>query len=218
MTARLSRSLIRVAAAGLFVAVATFTLRPTVRASHRAHLSDDLLLHEAHRTTARKRVIVTGDPAEIASIAARHQLQVVRLLSNGVVLLASSGELTDLSSDADVASVSVNVRVFGADGTGVVSDVIAGIDWVIANRTRYNIRVINLSLGHPVTEPAALDPMDQAVARAVEAGIIVVVAAGNDGVAANGAPILGGITVPGNSPLAITVGALNTWGTVDRSD
>ena len=108
--------------------------------------------------------------------------------------------------------------MLGADGTGLDSDVIAGIDWAVANRARYNIRVINLSLGHPVTEPAALDPLDQAVARAVQAGVIVVVAAGNDGVASTGAPILGGITVPGNSPLAITVGALNTQGTVDRSD
>ena len=39
---------------------------------------------------------------------------------------------------------------------------------------RYNIRVINLSLGHPVTEPSATDPLCQAVARAVAAGIVVV--------------------------------------------
>ena len=52
----------------------------------------------------------------------------------------------------------VNVRVLGADGAGYTSDVIAGIDWVIANRQRYNIRVMNLSLGHPVLEPCAIDP------------------------------------------------------------
>ncbi len=112
----------------------------------------------------------------------------------------------------------INVRVLGGTGMGLTSDVIAGIDWAVANRSKYNIRIINLSLGHPVFEPAATDPLCAAVARAVNAGVIVVAAAGNYGVAPNGAPILGGITSPGNSPLALTVGAVNTWGTVGRSD
>ena len=112
----------------------------------------------------------------------------------------------------------INVRVLGGTGMGLTSDVIAGIDWAIANRSKYNIRIISLSLGHPVFEPAATDPLCAAVARAVQAGVIVVAAAGNYGVAPNGAPILGGITSPGNSPLALTVGAVNTWGTVGRSD
>ena len=52
----------------------------------------------------------------------------------------------------------------------------------------------------------------------MQAGIVVVVAAGNTGRASDGRAMLGGISSPGNSPYAITVGALNTWGTVDRSD
>ena len=112
----------------------------------------------------------------------------------------------------------INVRVLGANGTGLTSDVIAGLDWAIANRSKYNIRVINLSLGHPVYEPAATDPLCEAVAEAVQAGIVVVVAAGNSGKSADGRMVLGGITSPGNSPLALTVGALNTWATVKRSD
>ncbi len=112
----------------------------------------------------------------------------------------------------------VNVRVLGADGTGFTSDVIDGIEWVVANRALYNIRVINLSLGHPVMEACATDPLCQAVNHAVEAGIVVVVAAGNAGATADGRTVLGGISSPGNSPYAITVGALNTRGTVDRSD
>jgi serine protease AprX len=112
----------------------------------------------------------------------------------------------------------VNVRVLGKDGLGWTSDVIAGIEWTIKNRDRYNIRIINLSLGHPVTEPSATDPLDQAVLRATTAGIVVVTSAGNSGKAGNGAPILGGITSPGNAPSAITVGAINTKQTVGRSD
>jgi serine protease AprX len=112
----------------------------------------------------------------------------------------------------------VNVRVLGANGTGWTSDVIAGLEWVIQNRAKYNIRVINLSLGHPVTEPSTTDPLCIAVMKATTAGMVVVVSAGNAGKADNGAPILGGITSPGNSPYAITVGAMNTKGTVKRSD
>lgn len=112
----------------------------------------------------------------------------------------------------------VDVRVLGSAGSGRTSDVIAGIDWVIANRRTYNIKVINLSLGHPVTEPSATDPLCQAVARAVAASITVVVSAGNYGLTSTGAPVLGGITSPGNSPAALTVGSLDTKGTIDPSD
>jgi serine protease AprX len=75
----------------------------------------------------------------------------------------------------------VNVRVLGKYGTGWTSDVIAGIEWAINNRTRYNIRIINLSLGHPVMEPSATDPLDQAVLNATSAGIAVIASAGNAG-------------------------------------
>ena len=112
----------------------------------------------------------------------------------------------------------IDVRVLGSQGSGRTSDVIAGIDWAIANRRTYGIKVINLSLGHPVTEPSATDPLCQAVARAVAANITVVVSAGNYGLTSAGAPVLGGITSPGNSPAALTVGALDTKGTLDTSD
>jgi serine protease AprX len=112
----------------------------------------------------------------------------------------------------------IDVRVLGARGSGRTSDVIAGLDWVVANRLKYNVRVINLSLGHPVTEPSTTDPLCKAVARAVAAGITVVVSAGNYGMTTTGAPVLGGITSPGNSPFALTVGALDAKGTLDPSD
>jgi serine protease AprX len=112
----------------------------------------------------------------------------------------------------------VSVRVLGDDGVGYTSDVIDGIDWVIDHKAQYNIRIINLSLGHAVTEPSLTDPLCQAVARAYAAGLVVVAAAGNAGKLADGTPVLGGIASPGNSPYAITVGALNTWGTVSRAD
>jgi serine protease AprX len=131
---------------------------------------------------------------------------------------AASGVTTAYSGGTAPGAHIVNVRVLGRDGSGLTSDVIAGIDWVVANKATYNIRVMNLSLGHMVGESAATDPLCAAVQRAVQAGIVVVASAGNRGKSATEVPILGGVTSPGNSPHAITVAALNTWGTVARSD
>jgi serine protease AprX len=111
-----------------------------------------------------------------------------------------------------------NLRVLGPDGSGSTDNVIDAIDWAIRNRQRYNIRVINLSLGHPVFESYLDDPLCQAAARAVNAGIVVVAAAGNFGKTDDGRPVVGGIIAPGNTPSVLTVGALNTKGTPARSD
>ena len=112
----------------------------------------------------------------------------------------------------------VSLRVLGPDGAGDTSDVINAIDWVIAHKTEYRIRVINLSLGHPVFESYREDPLCLAVERAVSAGLVVVAAAGNMGKTEDGRPIVGGVISPGNTPSALTVGALNTRATAQRSD
>src|SRR5262249_54788685 len=69
-----------------------------------------------------------------------------------------------------------------------------------------------------VLQPYRDDPLCEAVERAVEAGIVVVAAAGNFGKTPDGVPVRGGIVSPGNSPFALTVGALDTQGTSQRSD
>src|SRR5262245_18703833 len=152
---------------------------------------------------------VTGDPFG-------HGMHVVGIIGGNTT---AAQYITDAFGGGSAPTVKlVDVRVLGANGSGRTSDVIAGIDWAIANKRTYNIKVINLSLGHPVTEPSATDPLCQAVARAVAAGIVVVASAGNSGAAPDGTPSLGGIMSPGNSPFAITVGAVNTQGTVKRND
>ncbi|MFP5379867.1 MAG: S8 family peptidase, partial [Vicinamibacteria bacterium] len=112
----------------------------------------------------------------------------------------------------------VNLKVLDADGAGKASSVVEAIDWAIQYKDRFAIRVINLSLGAPVTARCADDPLCSAVERAVRAGLVVVASAGNYGQTADGKTVLGSITSPGNSPYAITVGALWTQGTVDRGD
>jgi subtilisin family serine protease len=112
----------------------------------------------------------------------------------------------------------IDLRVIGTDGTGYMSDTIAAVEWMIANRKRYNIRVANFSIGAAVTQSYRTDPFCQAVERAVRAGITCVVAAGNFGKDEQGRAVYGSILAPGNHPMVITVGATNTWGTAFRSD
>ncbi len=112
----------------------------------------------------------------------------------------------------------VALKALKSDGTGSISTIIAAIDYAVSVRNLYNIRVINLSLGAGVYESYNTDPLTVACKRAVEAGIVVVAAAGNMGKAANGAPQYGAISAPGNAPWVLTVGASSTEGTVDRHD
>ena len=135
-------------------------------------------------------------------------------------LIGSSGA----SSSNKYGGVAPGVRflalkVLDKKGAGHTSNVIRALEFVVANKSRHNIRVVNLSLGHPVYESAATDPLVQAVEAAVRAGIVVVTAAGNCGInPATGLPGYGGIASPGNAPSAITVGAGNTKGTLSRVD
>ena len=120
---------------------------------------------------------------------------------------------TRFSGVAPGASI-INVKVASGDGASDVSQVIAGIDWVVAHRDDkgLNIRVLNLSYGTESTQSSALDPLAYAVEKAWDAGIVVVVAAGNDGFAANN------LTMPAADPDVIAVGAADPKGTVDRAD
>ena len=96
----------------------------------------------------------------------------------------------------------VALKVLDAEGRGRTSDVIRAIEFAIANRRRFGIDIINLSLGHPIFEPAATDPLVQAVEKAVQAGIIVVASAGNFGSDSRTGNVgYAGITSPGQRTL-----------------
>jgi len=110
------------------------------------------------------------------------------------------------------------LKTLDASGSGYVSNVIAALDYIVANRDAFNIRVVNLSVAAGVYESYDIDPLTLAAKRAVEAGIVVVTAAGNRGRAVDGLDAYGGITAPGNAPWVLTVGASSHMGTTDRSD
>jgi serine protease AprX len=99
----------------------------------------------------------------------------------------------------------VGVKVLDEDGFGSQAEVIAGIQWVIANRVTFGIEAINLSLGGG-TCAAGTDPESAAAEAATAAGIVTVVAAGNAG------PARCTIGSPGAALNVITVGAMADLG------
>ena len=109
----------------------------------------------------------------------------------------------------------VSVDVMGDSGASTVSDVIAACDWILANKTQYNIKVANFSLQASSPTSIFFDPLDQAVEKLWLNGVTVVTAAGN--YAADGqrseVPF-----APGNDPFVITVGAADIMDTVGTSD
>ena len=111
---------------------------------------------------------VTGDPYG-------HGTHVTSIAAGGAQNIA--GQYLSIAPQANL----VMVRAFNGTGGGRYVDVIAGINWIVANRQKYNIRVLNLSFGATPESYYWDDPLDQAVMAAWQAGIVVVAAAGNEG-------------------------------------
>ena len=121
---------------------------------------------------------------------------------------ASGGQYKGVAPGANL----VSVKVAGADGSTDVSVVIAGMQWIVAHKAQYGIRVMNLSFGTDSQQSYSLDPLDYAVEQVWFSGIVVVVAAGNRG------PDAGTINKPGDDPFVITVGAATLANSDVRDD
>ncbi len=121
---------------------------------------------------------------------------------------SSGGQYTGEATGADL----VSIKVAGPSGTTDLASVIAGVQWAVDNAPRYNIRVLNMSLGFEPITSTLLNPLDIAVEQAWTSGITVVASAGNAG------PFNGTILSPGDDPLVITAGALDDLGTPSPSD
>jgi serine protease AprX len=98
----------------------------------------------------------------------------------------------------------VMLRTADQNGQSLTSDVITAIDWILANKDRYNIRVANFSLVGNAPTSFLGDPLDQAVEKLWFSGVVVVTAAGNYGTAGSAVDMS---YAPGNDPFVITVGA-----------
>ena len=109
----------------------------------------------------------------------------------------------------------VSLDVIDNAGGGYVSDLLAACDWLLANKTRYNIRVANFSILAASATTIRFDPLDRAVEKLWLSGIVVVTAAGNYGSTAgpSGVPF-----APANDPFVITVGAADINATLATKD
>src|SRR5689334_18683557 len=96
----------------------------------------------------------------------------------------------------------LNVRVLDSNGQGTVESLLAGLDWVASHARQYNIRIVNLSLGTRAVDSYKYDPTCRAVRGLVNSGIVVFVAAGNEGKSSTGDKIYGVIHSPGIEPSA----------------
>lgn len=116
------------------------------------------------------------------------------------VVAAGNGHLSDgvyrgLAHECELVLVKVSER-----GRITEENIAKGIRWVIANRERYNIRILNISLGGDEDVPCSKSVIDQAAEEAISHGIVVVAAAGNSGEDGHHS------IPPANSPSVITVG------------
>ena len=124
-------------------------------------------------------------------------------------ILVGNGEDSnnDYTGSASGATV-LSLQVLDQNGGGSMSDVMAALDWLLVYGKYFDIRVVNLSLGKSISESNTTDPLVLAVEKLWDAGMVVVVAGGNDG---HGGSMT--ITSPGNSRKVITVGSLTDNGT-----
>jgi serine protease AprX len=130
------------------------------------------------------------------------------------VASVAAGAATGYTGAAPGAGL-VSLDVMDDYGMARTSDVITAADWILRNRAAYNIRVANFSLHTTTPSSFMYDPLDKAVERLWFSGVTVVTAAGNyaSNGQASGVPF-----APGNDPFVITVGAVDTDGSVAGND
>lgn len=127
-------------------------------------------------------------------------------------IIAGNGEMSRglYKGIAPEASL-ISLKVLGRNGTGSAENIIKGIHWIIENHRKYNIKVVNISIG---MESESCSDEDSELVKMVDAmwdeGITVLASAGNNG------PTYHSITTPGISRKIITVGTYDNMKHVDN--
>ena len=114
----------------------------------------------------------------------------------------SNGEISGIAPDADIVGLRITTK----------AEAIRALQWCVENKERLNLDVVNMSLGEVARRGHKFDPWSVAVQKASDAGLTIVVAAGNEG------PGPGSVSTPGIHPSAITVGAYDSKGTPELDD
>ncbi|HET6978820.1 MAG TPA: S8 family serine peptidase [Pyrinomonadaceae bacterium] len=128
------------------------------------------------------------------------------------VVAAGNGHLSDglyrsISPEAKVVLVKI-----GKTGRIPESNIETGLRWVFENKDKYAIRIVNISAGGDFEQSYLTNPLCQLVEKVVTAGLTVVCAVGNAGLAP-GHPVL----PPASAPSSIAVGGLDDQNSLDRA-
>jgi serine protease AprX len=128
------------------------------------------------------------------------------------VVAAGNGHLSDgfyrgMAPDANVVLVKI-----GKSGHIPEENIQRGLEWILDNRERFSVRVINISAGGDFPQSYLHNDLCQKIEAAVKDGVVVVCAVGNAGMAP-GHPVL----PPACSPSAISVGGLDDQNSLDRA-
>jgi serine protease AprX len=122
---------------------------------------------------------------------------------------ASNGKYVGVAPKANL----INVKITESTGVSRMSDVIAGMQWILNNKTTHNIKVVNISLNSSLYESYHVSPLCAAAEILWFNGIVVVASAGNAGTVNRAV-----LHPPANDPFVITVGAADDRGTSTLSD
>lgn len=116
---------------------------------------------------------------------------------------ASRGRYTGIAPDCNL----IVLKALDRYGNGNTKEVLEATEWMIQNKERYNIRILNISVGMlPGAKEEEKERLIGAMKRAWQSGIVVVAAAGNNG------PGAGSVTIPGICKTIITVGSSDDEG------
>jgi serine protease AprX len=129
------------------------------------------------------------------------------LVSHVAAGSSGDGSYVGIAPGANVISYNVD------SGAGAsTSDLIAALNWVMANQSKYNIKVVNISLAETSPSSASQSLLDSVIELAQQSyGILVVTSAGNSGPNSM-------LFAPANDPFALSVGATDTMGTAAPGD
>ncbi|MEK6280657.1 MAG: S8 family serine peptidase [Acidobacteriota bacterium] len=128
------------------------------------------------------------------------------------VVAAGNGHLSDGFYRGIAPAAEVVLVKIGRTGHIPDENIQKGLEWVLDNRSKYDIRIVNISAGGDFEQSYLNSSLCQTVERAVKEGVVVICAVGNAGMAP-GHPVL----PPASSPSAISVGGLDDQNSLDRA-
>lgn len=168
-------------------------------------------------TEGKERIVarydaIKGHPVSEAFDESGHGTHMTSVLARSGDVKRSGASLPSYRGIAPDVNLAV-VKAFGESGKAGFLDIVRGVQWVVENKERLNIRVLNLSFAARPRWPYWEDPVNQALMQAWRAGIFIAAAAGNEG------PEPMTVGSPGNLPYLLTVGAVtDSWTENERND